>query len=146
MFIRKRVRDKASGPKVHFTALQSVRTSSGPRQKTVVSWTSHPDQSHPLYAPSVADALRMAEDGVQPWTSGIARWRELAQHGRAQADAVAAAGPHKYDRPEAYAKRCAKADASARKIEAILQAQEQQAEGLRAVLAEIGNWTWDGQL
>ena len=146
MFIRKRVRHKEGGPRVYFTALRSVRTPAGPRQQTVASWTSPADTTHPLYAPSVETALAQIEAGVQPYMSGLDRWRELARHHRAQADAAAAAVPHKYDRPNAHAKRSAKAHAYACRIEAILQGKEQQAEGLRTVLAEIGNWTWDGRL
>ena len=146
MFIRKRVRDKASGPRVYFTALRSVRTPSGPRQGTVASWSSPADPEHPLYAPSVEAALHIAEAGIPPWASGIERWRELARLHRDHADALVAAGPHKHERPQKYERRCAKADDWAKRIEAKLQADETQIEGLRAVLAEMGNWTWDGQL
>jgi hypothetical protein len=37
MFIRQRVRHKAGGPRVYFTALRAVRTKAGPRQVTVAS-------------------------------------------------------------------------------------------------------------
>jgi hypothetical protein len=144
MFIRKRVRD--CGTRVHFTALHSKRTPAGPRQTIVVSWTTPADPAHGLYAPSVQAALDLAENGKEPWTAGIERWRELAGLHRAHADAVLAAGPGKYDRPRAYAKRCADADHRALRVEAILRDREKQAEGLRTVLAELGNWTWDGAI
>ena len=146
MFIRKRVRDNGSGPRLYFTALRSVRTPAGPRQQTVASWYSPADPAHPFYAPSVEVALALIEVGVERWLSGLDERRDLARYHRGQADAVTAAGPHKYERQVAYAKRCAEAQQRACRLEARLREQEQQAEGLRAVLAEIGNWTWDGQL
>jgi hypothetical protein len=61
MFVRKRVRDCEKS--VHFTVAQALRTTKGPRQRVVVSWTSPTNPEHPHYAPAFADAIRLYEDG-----------------------------------------------------------------------------------
>ena len=141
MFIRKRVRHKDGGPRVYFTALRSVRTPAGPRQQTVASWYSPADPAHPLYAPSVQAALDQIEADSFVNMSP-ARLRESADYWRGLLrESNGAWCLHKGRRVkreeiEARARGCANR----------AEAKEQEAEKLRTVLAEIGNWTWDGQL
>lgn len=143
MFIRKRVRHKESGPKVYFTALRSVRTSAGPRQQTVASWYSPADPAHPLYAPSVEKALELIEidsfANVSPekLRKSAEHWRDILRNSNGAFCMVPAIGGARRWKREAVEDR-------ARYLEARAAEKEQQAEGLRTVLAEIGNWTWDG--
>ena len=141
MFIRKRVRQKAGGLRVYFTALRSVRTPAGPRQITVASWYSPADPGHPLYAPSVQAALDQIETdsfanmSPEKMRTSAAYWRELL---RTTNGAWCIHKGKRFKREEI--------EARAEWMDKRAEAKEQEAEKLRTVLAEIGNWTWDEQL
>ena len=134
MFVRKRLR----GRNVSFTVIQSVRTPAGPRQKVVASWSTPVEPGGYFWCPSVAGALEAAEGKAARYQQRAGYWRaalEASNHPRVVF--VPTIGRTMHISREVASRKVAKLDRQA-------GAEAARCEGLRAVLAEIGNWTWDG--
>lgn len=139
MFVRKRARQTRSGITLYFTVVESHRTEKGPRQRAVVSWTSPADPGHPRFTPSLAKAVDAAEGSVRFHEHYARKHREELR------------GTNEiWIRQKTYfgSKFVHRSDVEewAQKAERDVAQERAKVDALKDALAQIGDWTWDGNI
>lgn len=139
MFVRKRVRETKRGTAVSFTVVESRRTEHGPRQRIVLSWSTPADPKHPRYIPSISAAIAYHESIAEMFRKIAERNRHaLRTTNRPWIVKDTYRGPKSVHRDEI--------ERQASECEATVAAEEAKASQFRDVMAELGDWTWDGSL
>jgi len=120
-----------------FTVVQSVRTAAGPRQKVVASWSTLVREDSYFYHPAMSDALSHAEKFTTIYQRKADYWREaLKVSNHPGVVFIPTIGRTMHISRDVASRNLAKLERQAAKHQA-------QADGLRAAISELGNWTWD---
>ena len=134
MFMRKRRR----GDSLSFTAVQAIRTAAGPRQKIVAGWSTPDDPRNMFWCPSVSGAIAHADKMAMNYQKGAVYWRAAIEDGEKRGVVYVPTIGRMMHISMDVAWRTAK------KYDRQAESEAKRADGLRRVLAEMGDWTWDG--